>query len=127
MTRVLLAVIVLAGVTLACGTYVPTVTPTAAPSATPTPTATPVPTATITPFPAAEDGQTAVVLPVYLVVRQSADGATTDEYLKSGDVVTLTGDCVDSWCPVQAGEISGWVYQGCLSEVAGDLKCEARP
>jgi SH3-like domain-containing protein len=111
---------------LACAVQVGTPAPTT-PDNTPTPTATPVPTATITPFPAAEDGQTAVVLPVYLVVRQSADGATTDEYLKSGDVVTLTGDCVDSWCPVKAGEIVGWVYQGCLSEVAGDLKCEARP
>jgi hypothetical protein len=126
MKRVFLALVLLAGVTLACGQYVGTPTPSTTPTPPPSASPSPVPTATATPRATEAAADTAVVLPVYLNVRQ-LDGMATDMYLRSGDVVTLTGECVDKWCPVQSGDIVGWVYQGCLSEVAGELRCEAMP
>jgi SH3-like domain-containing protein len=75
------------------------------------------------------DVQTAVVLPVALNVRQSPGGASTNKYLYSGDPVEV-GVCADKWCEIVATidgqEVTGFVYQGCLSEVAGELRCEAR-
>jgi uncharacterized protein YgiM (DUF1202 family) len=114
MIRVLLAIIVLVIASLACGTYVPTVTPTAAPSATPTPTATPVPTATVTPFPAAEDGQTAVVRAALVNVRSSPDGEVVGQ-VEAGQSVTVLGYSDDGeWAQIEAAEIGGWIFSGCL-------------
>jgi SH3-like domain-containing protein len=105
---------------------VPTVTPT--PPPTPTATASSVPSSTATEE--AQDVQTVTVLPVALNVRQTADGASMDKYLYSGDPVEVV-ECAENWCEIMAtidGEkVSGFVYQGCLSEVAGELRCEAKP
>jgi hypothetical protein len=124
--RLLLSAVVILLSTLACGQYVGTPTP--VPTPTP-PRPTPSPSAVPTDTPRATEAassDTAVVLPVYLNVRQF-DGTATDKYLRSGDVVTLTGECKDKWCPILSGDVVGWVYQGCLSEVAGELRCEAMP
>jgi hypothetical protein len=128
MIRVLLAIIVLVITSLACGTYVPTVTPTAAPSATPTPTATPVPTATVTPFPAAEDVNTVTIRAV-VYIRAEADANSADlGALETGRTVELIM-CGEQWCNVTAEidgkQVTGWVYRGCTSDPAG-LSCEAR-
>jgi SH3-like domain-containing protein len=124
--RIFLTLAVLTLATLACALpEFPPVEPT------PTPTPTPVPTATrrAAPSATAEDVQTAVVLPVALNVRQSPGGASTNKYLYSGDPVEV-GVCADKWCEIVATidgqEVTGFVYQGCLSEVAGELRCEAR-
>jgi uncharacterized protein YgiM (DUF1202 family) len=84
------------------------------PTATPTPTATPVPTATITPFPAAEDGQTAVVRAALVNVRQSPDGEVVGQ-VEAGQSVTVLGYSDDGeWAQIEAAEISGWIFAGCL-------------
>jgi uncharacterized protein YgiM (DUF1202 family) len=109
-----IAMIVLALASLACMQQTATVTPTAAPSATPTPTATPVPTATVTPFPAAEDGQTAVVRAALVNVRQSPDGEVIGQ-VEAGQSVTVLGYSDDGeWAQIEAAEISGWIFAGCL-------------
>jgi hypothetical protein len=120
--KILLSGVVILLSALACEIQV--VPPSASPTSPPRSTATPAATATAKATDAAAEADTAVVLPVYLNVRQ-LDGTATDMYLRSGDVVTLMGECEDNWCPVQSGDISGWVYRGCLSEVAGELRCEA--
>jgi hypothetical protein len=122
MTRVLLAVIVLAGVTLACGTYAPTVTPTAAPSATPTPTATPVPTATVTPFPTSEDVNTVTIRAVVWI--RSEPDETRIGSLETGQAVELIG-CNGEWCEIRTDGLSGFVFRGCTSDNPDNLKCEA--
>jgi hypothetical protein len=122
MTRhVCAAIVILALAALACGQYIPTVTPTAAPSATPTPTATPVPTATVTPFPAAEDGQTAVVRVASVNVRQSPcdkngeNCGTVLGQVFDGQSVTVLGYSDDGeWAQIETAEISGWIFSGCL-------------
>jgi hypothetical protein len=131
--KILTTVLVLVLSSLACMEQVATPTP-AVPVGTPsTPSPLP-PTATRRAAPSAtaeaQDVQTAVVLPVALNVRQSPGGASTNKYLYSGDPVEV-GVCADKWCEIVATidgqEVTGFVYQGCLSEVAGELRCEAKP
>jgi uncharacterized protein YgiM (DUF1202 family) len=110
-TRVLLVITVLAFAQLAClmsAMQVPTTTPT------PSPTATPVPTATVTPFPAAEDGQTAVVRAALVNVRSSPDGEVVGQ-VEAGQSVTVLGYSDDGeWAQIEAAEIGGWIFSGCL-------------
>jgi uncharacterized protein YraI len=98
---------------LACAVQVGAPAPTT-PDNTPTSTATPVPTATVTPFPAAEDGQTAVVRAALVNVRSSPDGEVVGQ-VEAGQSVTVLGYSDDGeWAQIEAAEISGWIFAGCL-------------
>jgi uncharacterized protein YraI len=73
-----------------------------------------VPTATVTPFPAAEDGQTAVVRAALVNVRSSPDGEVVGQ-VEAGQSVTVLGYSDDGeWAQIEAAEISGWIFAGCL-------------
>lgn len=59
-------------------------------------------------------------------VRETAGGERTGKYLFSGDQVTLSGKCVDDWCPISK-PIKGWVWRGCIDELADGLLCQTKP
>jgi hypothetical protein len=123
MRRFALALGVLALSMLACGTYV-TPTPTVSPAA---PTLTPAPLDTLTAIPSpapSVEAQTAVIVKPVVLVHSSADGPVlSDKYLVEGNEVVIVV-CKDNWCEISK-PVGGFVYQGCLDAVAGDLKCEA--
>jgi hypothetical protein len=123
MNRVLIGVTILVLVTLACGQYVPTVTPTAdAPTAAPTPTVTPTAAPTISPTEAgAQD--VAIVRQAFVNVRTEPDGAVIG-YVEAGQEVSVLG-CDGDWCEISTDALSGWIFRGCLIG-NDDLKCEAR-
>ena len=123
MKRALFAVLVVVGVTLACGTYV-TPTPTALPASgvtvvTPTPTRTARPTPTPT---AAADEH--VTIQATVNVRAEPDGIVIGS-LASGEVVDLER-CRDNWCKIRIERVFGYVWQGCTSNNPRNLGCEAR-
>lgn len=121
--RPLLAIGVLVLVSLACGQYVPTVTPT-----TPAATATrpsPAPTVTRTPeiAPEPSQGHTAVILRPLVNVRETPGGAVIVT-LAEGDTVTVN-ICSDSWCEI-VEPVEGWIFAGCLDmEASEKLGCRA--
>lgn len=126
MTRVFLAVVLLLGVTLACGQYVPTVTPTPSPHPAPlskaTQTSTPAPTATATP-----DNVQTVTIQAIVYVRQLADRTSTRiGNLTTGQSVELIG-CDGDWCHIRTNGLDGYVFRGCTSDNPDGLRCEAAP
>jgi hypothetical protein len=117
MKRIHLVIIVLVAASLACNQVVITAVPTAVSPATRTAT---VPT-TIT-EPTATRQWTATVSQVQVNVREEPEGAVIG-YLRAGDTVTIL-ECDGLWCRIE--EPSGWVFRGCLSNVAGSLKCQSK-
>lgn len=102
------------------GTPTPTAAPTLAPTVHPSrPRPTEAPTATAT------EAQTATISQAVVTVRRSAGGEPSGDYVYSGDRVELSGKCVKDWCPISK-PVRGWIYQGCVSELAGSRRCEAR-
>ena len=125
MKRVLLAVILLAGVTLACGQYVGTPTPEVTPepqevvpsvSPSPDPRPTTAPTATA-------EADTATVRAALVNVRQSPNGDVIGSLEAGTDVRVIA--CADGWCEVEADELTGYIFQGCLS-ISDGQGCEAK-
>jgi uncharacterized protein YgiM (DUF1202 family) len=124
MTRhVCAAIVILALAALACGQYIPTVTPTAAPSATPTPTASPAPTATVTPFPTSEDVNTVTIRAVVYIRAEADANSAAVGSLETGQRVEVV-ECSAEWCEIRT-PVQGYVWRGCTSDPAG-LSCEAR-
>jgi hypothetical protein len=125
MTRIVLAITVLALATLACGEYVATVTPTPpAASPPPSPTAPPsaTPAATATATEAADAGvQTAIVRQPVVNVRDAAGGVPTGAYVYAGDTLTVL-EVDGDWARI--AEPPGWVWAGCL-EGLSDRGCVA--
>lgn len=127
MNKSLWPILLLAVSLLACASpgWVPTVTPTSLPTV--TGRATKLPTVT-----KSADSVTVTISQATVRIRQSPGGVPTGDYLHSGDRVQLTGECdADDWCPVQAEQgsrtIRGYVWRGCLAEVADGLLCLAKP
>jgi hypothetical protein len=124
--KILTTVLVLVLSSLACMEQVATPTP-AVSAAEPAPTPSPVPasaTRRAAPSPTAEaDVQTAVVRAAFVNVRAMPDGEVIGQ-IEAGQEVEIV-ECQDNWCLLV--EPAGYVFQGCLSEVAGELRCEARP
>jgi uncharacterized protein YgiM (DUF1202 family) len=121
MTRIVLALSVLALSILACGQYVPTVTPTPAVSETPSsPTPTPAPTATERPRTTEEaaDVQTATVRAALVNVRANPGGEVIGQVEAGQEVTVLETD--GDWVRIEGG----WIWGGCL--VGSDRGCEAR-
>jgi uncharacterized protein YgiM (DUF1202 family) len=120
MKRVLLPLGILILASLSCNQAVVTVTPSAtlAPSATLPATATAAPSATAT-----DDGQTAQVRAALVNVRQSPGGEVVGQ-LQAGTDVRVIG-CEADWCEIQADDLTGFVFVGCLSIATGQ-GCEAR-
>jgi uncharacterized protein YgiM (DUF1202 family) len=126
--RIFLTLLTLALAILACRKATPceidqarcTPTPPPAPPATaiftPTATSVHVETHVYTATP-----QAAIVLAVYVNVRQTPDGAVIGT-LEAGEVVTVL-DVRGDW--VHIVEPDGWVYIGCLKDLS-DKKCEAK-
>ena len=121
--HVTLAIAVLALSALACGQYVPTVTPTPSPvpptaaaTATPEPTRTPEPTATAE----AELVQTTATVRQAVVNIRSEPGGAVIGYLEAGDEVTVL-EIDGDWVRVA----EGWIWAGCLDGVDSQKGCEA--
>jgi curli biogenesis system outer membrane secretion channel CsgG len=121
--RNLLALIVLALATLACGQYVtatPTIPPPSPSATAPAPTATPEPTLASVP---AQDAQTATIRATVYVRAEPDANSPEIGSLMTGEVVEIV-TCAGDWCQI---EPEGYVWRGCLSENPDNLKCEARP
>jgi hypothetical protein len=118
MTRLRLAMIVLALATLACMEQVATTTPTAMEPTPPPPTATATPTRRAVPSTTAEDVQTnsAVVRVPIVRVRDTAGGASTEQYVYAGQQVTVleTVTTKDGGEWVRIADPAGWLWAGCL-------------
>jgi hypothetical protein len=113
---------------LACGQYVPTVTPiptvtpTARPSLTPASTQPPTQRATAEPI-------MAIVKAAVINVRAEPDGEVI-AILNAGNTVKLLDNCsADNWCKVQFGSagvtVTGYIWKGCL-RLKSELGCSAR-
>ena len=126
--HVTLAIAVLALSALACGQYVPTITPTPSPVP-PTAAATATPEPTRTPEPTATDGevvQTATIQAT-VYVRTAADPNSPEAgSLTTGAEVEIVA-CEGDWCEIRTNELTGYVFRGCLSDNPEGLRCEARP
>lgn len=136
---VLLAILALILASLSCGQYV-TPTPTV-PADTPTPRAAKLETHTPTPSATAEATlsgvlipagmQTAQVVAAAVNVRAAPDSPEVVIQLFAGMSVPVLG-CAENWCAIrytdaEGKEQTGFVYQGCLSEVnENDLGCTAK-
>jgi hypothetical protein len=124
--RPALAIGVLVLVSLACGQYVPTVTPTA--QVTPEPQEVATQTATLPPTPspvptAADVADTVIVKQPIVRVRDAADGDPTGDYVTAGQEVNVLEYSEDGdWARI--AEPPGWVWAGCLEGV-NDKGCEA--
>src|SRR5690349_6238175 len=123
MKRVFLTFLTLILASLACVVPAPNSLPTATRAALGTPTR--VPNAVKTPNapPAAVQ---ATISQAVVRVRKTAGGEETGKYVYSGDKVELSGKCVEDWCPISK-PVKGWVWRGCIAELADGLLCQARP
>jgi hypothetical protein len=130
--RPALAISVLVLVSLACGQYVPTVTPTAQVTPEPqevTPVSTLRPTLRPSPVPTSTPADTATIRAT-VYVRQSADAASAEVgSLETGQTVEVLA-CDGSWCEIEYmfenETVTGFVFRGCLSDNPDNLKCEVR-
>lgn len=123
MSRLAIASIFLLAVTLACAMPVSTVTPaqTAAPVETNTKSpvvlqSTGAPTAT-------SESQMAIVKAAAINVRQKPDGEVI-AILNAGNTVRVV-KCLGNWCQIEK-PFDGWVWRGCLRELAKGLGCQAK-
>lgn len=127
MTRHVVPLSVLILVSIACSIITPTAAPVTSPQPAPTATATPEPADPLPTISLTYAVYTsAYVLPSAVHIRKSAGGDPTGKYLYVGDRVVILL-CLDDWCRIEArisGEqVRGWVWRGCLSNVAGALLC----
>mgnify|MGYP001213334807 FL=1 len=98
MKPTLYLLLILSLATLAC-----TISSIPAKLAVSTPTGTPVPSPT-------DSQQTATVTAEALHLRAKPNyKSALVWYLRRGDIVTVTGLCVDGWVPVEFGVVAGWV------------------
>lgn len=121
MTRVVLAVGVLALSVLACTQAV--VTPSPVPTVANTSTAVPTLARATQTAPAPRTVETATVLRAVVNVREVPGGKVVG-YLEAGQVVTVL-ECTDDYCKISTGVLTGYVWRGCISG-NDDRRCEAR-
>jgi hypothetical protein len=122
MKRLSLFLVCLVAVSLACSIQVggsfhsdqPTSTPTATKFIHPKPTATNQ----------VADALAVTISQAVVKVRKSAGGEETGNYVRSGERVQIVR-CVDDWCQIQ--KPSGWIFRGCIAELADGLLCQAKP
>jgi hypothetical protein len=122
---VLLSAVVILLSSLACVQSSGFATFTPAPVST-VPAASPLPptrTATIPTSTDAATPQTAKVVRPVVRVHEAPESKEIAGYVYEGDAVTVNG-CSENWCSITS-PVTGYVYQGCLSELAGERKCEA--
>ena len=119
MTRVLIAVTVLAAGSLACqqAAGIATFTPTASPTA---PAASPSSTPRPSPSPTAEDVQTATVRAALVNIRSTPDGEVIGQ-IEAGTRVVIVETSGD-W--VHIAEPDGWIWSGCLQ--GSEKGCSAK-
>lgn len=130
MKRPVLALVLLASVTLACGTYVPTVTLTA--QATPEPQEA-APTLRPSPLPPTRTATPAAdvaVIRATVYVRSAADAGSAEVgSLETGQTVEIIA-CDGSWCEIEYmfenETVRGFVFRGCTDNNPDGLKCEVR-
>jgi hypothetical protein len=130
MRNTTLAVLVLTLASIACGQQVVVTTPTIQADNTAQPITTPDNTPSLLPTPTAEaeaETEQAEVRGVVVNVRQSPAGTIVGQ-VYSGQPVDVLG-CQEyegkgRWCEIEAGDISGYVYEGCLNTESG-LLCQA--
>ncbi len=103
-----------------CNPYITTPTATLEPTMTARPA--PLITATARATPTAE-AQTAIVKAAAINVRQSPDGEVI-AVLNAGNTVQIVV-CRGNWCQIKE-PVEGWLWRGCLRELAGKLGCEAK-
>jgi hypothetical protein len=100
----------------------------------PLPTITPAPSATSSPLPTARatgtaeaETEQAEVRGVVVNVRSSPAGAVVGQ-VYSGQPVDVLGcreyEDKGRWCEIEAGALSGFIYEGCLNTESG-LLCQA--
>lgn len=110
---------------LACGQIVLTPTPTApaAPVASSSPAPLPSTPALIR---TAAAVQLAVVVPAAVNIRSSPGGDVVGT-LRAGDAVRILqcdyNICGDEWSRIEAGDLSGYIFSGCLSVNPQGLGC----
>ena len=116
-TRRLIFLVVMTGAILACAVQVATPVPVM----TKTAVMTTIPKSVMTTTP--DSVMTATILQPVVTVRESPGGQATGNYLAIGNKVVILS-CLGEWCKIQ--KPAGWVYRGCLAEVAGELGCQSR-
>jgi uncharacterized protein YgiM (DUF1202 family) len=123
MTRAILALVLLSGVTMGCIMSAVQITPEVSPTPTPPPSASPSPVPTLTATPRATEAaaDTAVVRAAVVNVRAMPGGEVVGQ-IEAGQEVEIVA-CVDDWC--QIVDPAGFVFQGCLS-IADGQGCEAK-
>jgi hypothetical protein len=129
MTRAILALVLLSGVTMGCIMSAVQITPEVSPTPTPPPTASPSPVPTLTATPrateAAADTQVAVVRQYSVNVHIEPDvKSEVTGYVYADDVVTILECQPDGdYCKIE--QPFGWVYRGCLAGFEDGRGCEA--
>jgi hypothetical protein len=125
MRNTTLAVLVLTLSSIACGQQVVVTTPTIQADNTAQPITTPdnTPAApSLLPTPTAE-AETAEVRAATVNVRAEPGGEVVGQVYAGMDVKIVA--CADGWCEIRTSELSGWVFEGCLS-VETEKGCEAK-
>jgi hypothetical protein len=70
---------------------------------------------------------TATISRASVRVRKSPGGESAEVYVHSGDKVVLSDKCDENdWCPISE-PVKGWIWKGCIAELADGLLCQARP
>lgn len=119
MKRLVAAFICLVAVSLACSIQVGGSVRIAAPTSTPTATR-------LIPSSIPATSLVATISQAVVRVRRTPGGEETGKYVYSGDRVELSGKCQGDWCPISK-PVKGWVFRGCIAELADGLLCQARP
>lgn len=126
MTRhVTVAILFLALTALACGQQIGTPTPAPTPTRPAASATIPVPAATGTPSAVAtvEEAERATVRAAMVNVRSEPNGEVVGQLIAGTDVRVI--GCDADWCEVEADDISGFVFVGCLS-IADGKGCIAK-
>jgi hypothetical protein len=106
----------------ACSAYV-TPIPTSTPKPAPLHTVS-VPTGTAKAATQAREAITVTISQAVVIVRQSAGGEATGKYVRSGERVQIVR-CSEDWCEIRKPH--GFIFRGCIAELADGLLCQAKP
>jgi hypothetical protein len=73
---------------------------------------------------ATPEAVTVTISQAVVVVRQSPGGEATGKYVRSGERVQII-KCTGDWCRIK--KPGGWIFRGCIQELADGLLCMAKP
>jgi hypothetical protein len=90
----------------------------------PTPTSAPTATRLQAVIPTTTSLVAVTISQAVVTVRQSPGGEATGKYVRSGERVQII-KCTGDWCRIK--KPGGWIFRGCIQELADGLLCMAKP